>query len=158
VAWGDQTPSWTEAQLLTAARIVHQCRQHRAQRGADPWVVAAALAESDCLVLSSDAVPASQTSPWRQGNSPGDHLSVGCLQQQPWWGQLENLMSPYGAAQRFLTGGDDGSPGLLSDRNWRLADQATSIARVQKDASGGAAYAPHLADAHRICGIFAASR
>lgn len=150
MSYGDSTPSWTEAQYLTAARAVHQVRLHAGGPAAMVIVLAVGMVESDLLCLSSDKVPESKLSPFCQGNAPGDHLSVGLMQQQPWWGPTEALMDPYGATQRFLTGGDDGSHGLYSIHGWQHLEPGAAATRVQRNAGGSEPYSSRVADARRL--------
>ena len=153
MAYGDETPTWTEAQLLSAARALHQVSFHSGGQAAAVIVLAVALVESDLLCLSSDRVPQSKLSPFCQGNAPGDHLSVGLMQQQPWWGPTAALMDPYGATQRFLTGGDDGSHGLLDLHGWQHLDPGEAATRVQRNAGGAAPYSARVRDAVRLCAV-----
>jgi hypothetical protein len=153
MAYGDVTPVWSEAQLLTASQILHQVRWHKGTDAACVIALSVALVESLCLCLSSDKVPASKTSPYVQGNAPGDHLSVGPFQQQPWWGPTAELMNPYGATQRFLTGGDDGSAGLYSITGWEDLGPGVAATRVQRNATGSSPYAARLPDARHLCSL-----
>ena len=141
--------------MLTAACALHQVGVHGAGAAAQVIVLAAGLVESDLLCLSSDKVPESKSSPWVQGNSAGDHLSCGYLQQQPWWSQHGPLalMDPYGATQRFLTGGDDGSHGLLDIRGWQRLDPGEACTLVQRNAGGARPYSDRVADARRLCHV-----
>ena len=63
--------------------------------------LATALQESGLRNLANPNVPASLGIP-HEGLGH-DHLSVGIMQQQPWWGSLRDLMTPGVAAQKFFT-------------------------------------------------------
>jgi cell wall-associated NlpC family hydrolase len=63
--------------------------------------LATALQESGLRNLANPNVPASLAIP-HEGLGH-DHLSVGIMQQQPWWGSLRDLMTPGVAAQKFFT-------------------------------------------------------
>jgi hypothetical protein len=151
--YGDDTRLWSEAQLLTARRILWQARQIVHDDRVEVIVLATALAESTCLCLASRKVISSLSSTYRQGVSEGDHLSVGSFQQQPWWGPDDDLMSPFGACKRFLKGGDDGSPGLLAVPGWQHLDPGDAASAVQRNAGGGGVYREHLADARALRGL-----
>lgn len=153
MAYGDPTACWSEAQFLTAARALHQVSFHSGGLAAQVVVLAVGLVESELLCLSSDRVPQSKLSPFCQGNAPGDHLSVGLMQQQPWWGPTAALMDPYGATQRFLTGGDDGSHGLFDIHGWQQLDPGDAATRVQRNAGGAAPYRARVPDARRLVAV-----
>jgi len=138
--YGDDTPLWSEAQITSALRILHQVRRHQLGSGAELLAIACAITESQLLVLSSDSRPMSKLSPWRQGDAPGDATSVGLFQQQDPWGSIEHRMNPYGATARFLQGGDTGEPGLLAQHDWRDRDPAEVISDVQRNRDGARSY------------------
>ena len=63
--------------------------------------LATALQESGLRNLANPNIAASLAIP-HEGLGH-DHLSVGIMQQQPWWGSLRDLMTPGVAAQKFFT-------------------------------------------------------
>ena len=63
--------------------------------------LATAMQESGLRNLANPNVAASLAIP-HEGLGH-DHLSVGIMQQQPWWGSLRDLMTPGVAAQKFFT-------------------------------------------------------
>lgn len=155
--YGDKTPSWTEAQLLTASRIIHQVRMHGVPEVAILIALTVAIDESDLLCLSSDARPDSKLSVYAQGDAQGDATSVGAFQQQDPWGSIEDRMNPYGATQRFLTGGDGpGCFGLLHLHGWASLDPAQAATDVQHNRDGAAPYRPAATRARGLVRVLAA--
>lgn len=63
--------------------------------------LAVGMEESGLRNLANSNVPESLQIP-HEGVGH-DHLSVGIMQQQPWWGPLRDLMTPGVAAQKFFT-------------------------------------------------------
>jgi hypothetical protein len=97
-----------------------------------------ACAETGLTNPASYAVPASIAFD-HDWVAPGDHLSVGIQQAQPWWGPLASRMTPDLAIQLFLHG-QPGVPGLL-DTPWETGDLGLAVQRVQRSAfSDGSNY------------------
>ncbi len=87
--------------------------------------LATALQESGLRNLANPNVPASLAIP-HEGVGH-DHLSVGIMQQQPWWGSLRDLMTPGVAAQKFYTA-------LLKIGGWQNMAPTVAAQSVQRSA------------------------
>lgn len=154
--YGDGTPAWTEAQLLTASRIIHQVRQHGVPEYGILIALTVAIDESDLLCLSSEKRPESKTSVWAQGDAQGDATSVGAFQQQDPWGSIEERMNPYASTQRFLTGGDSaGTFGLLHLHGWSSLSPPEAATAVQHNRDGAASYVGSAARARGLVRVLA---
>src|SRR4029079_5673291 len=98
---------------------------------------ATALQESGLRNLANPNVPASLAIP-HEGLGH-DHLSVGIMQQQPWWGSLRDLMTPGVAAQKFFTS-------LLKIGGWQNMAPTVAAQSVQHSAFPDP-FAEHVAPA-----------
>jgi cell wall-associated NlpC family hydrolase len=87
--------------------------------------LATALQESGLRNLANPNVPASMAIP-HEGVGH-DHLSVGIMQQQPWWGNLRDLMTPAVAAQKFFSA-------LLKVGGWQNMAPTVAAQAVQRSA------------------------
>jgi cell wall-associated NlpC family hydrolase len=99
--------------------------------------LATGLQESGLRNLANPNVPASMAIP-HEGVGH-DHLSVGIMQQQPWWGNLRDLMTPGVAAQKFFTA-------LLKVGGWQNMAPTVAAQAVQ-GSNFPDAYAKHVAAA-----------
>lgn len=87
--------------------------------------LATALQESGMRNLANPNVPESYQFP-HEGEGH-DHLSVGIMQQQPWWGTIRDLMTPGVAAQKFYLA-------LLKVGGWENMAPTVAAQSVQRSA------------------------
>jgi hypothetical protein len=99
--------------------------------------IATAMTESGIQNLASRAMPESLGYP-NDGVAPGDHKSVGIMQQQPWWwpGGMADGMSVKYQARQFYGGKDDtpGIRGLLDIAGWESMPVTVAAQAVQGSA------------------------
>ncbi|MFV8227422.1 C40 family peptidase [Mycolicibacterium fortuitum] len=87
--------------------------------------LATGLQESGLRNLANPKVPESEQYP-HEGEGH-DHLSVGIMQQQPWWGTIRELMTPGVAAQKFYLA-------LLKVGGWQNMAPTVAAQSVQRSA------------------------
>ena len=115
-------------QIRNARQIVDEGVRRGMSRDAIQCALMTALTESHCKRLANPNVAASL-----QIDNDGigsDHLSVGCFQQQPWWGDPQELMNPASAASRFYDA-------LLGVAGWQELDKGVACQAVQRSAYPG---------------------
>lgn len=113
--------------------------------------------ESTLLNLPSLRIPESLSYPhdtYPDGSVPaGDHLSIGLMQQQPWWwgGDVAVGMDPRHQARQFFGGADStpSIPGLVDVPQWWTLPPTQAAQQVQRSAYPEA-YARHVPLAMQI--------
>lgn len=129
--------TYDEVQMRNAQVIVVTGAQLGISPKGQQIAIATALQESGLRNLASRAVPASLAYP-NDGVAPGDHLSVGIMQQQPWWwpdGMADGMSVAYQARQ-FYGGADrvPSIPGLLDINGWEQMEVWQAAQAVQRSA------------------------